>query len=614
MTAAIYARYSSENQRPESIDDQISACRKLAGARSITISEDHIYSDQAQSGARSDRPALAALMTAAQSGEFDVVLVDDLSRLARDNHLMLSIIAEFSFEGIRVISVADGLDSTDEESTLAIQVRGIFNELQLRDLKKKTLRGQIGQKERGFFVGEKTFGYSSVPVGEMRMDKKGRPRPDGYRMQIEPKQAAIVLRIFTMYAEGQSLTQIVKTLNEENVPSSIRTSKGWSPATIGRILDNEKFAGRWIWNKTGTRRDPRTGRRRKYEKPESEWLVQEDEGLRIVPKQLWETVRSRRKEMHRTWPGGGKRGFSNEQGSRQKHFPTHLLAGGMVCGRCGATIAQVSGKSGGYYGCLAAKKGACENKTLVRRTLAEKVILAAIQERISEPEHIAYVLQRVEHEIARLRSDLPNTLKLKEAGLSTEQRRLANFLDFVGEGRGSQALGKALVETERRVETLGAELDGLRRSREKVFRTPPVEWIKDRLSNLQELLEQRTARSAQVLRNLVGPIRMEVVTPDIGRPFYRAVTTLDALALIETSSGAEGGSNSLQRWSQPGSNRRPPACKEAAAVLSCGSDSGFPCGSGLFRRAADRLKVVWRGERLPRSFHPAAPTRAVGGP
>jgi len=188
MAAAIYARYSSENQRPESIDDQVSACRKLAKLRSLTISDDHIYADQAQSGARSDRPALAALMTAARAGEFDVVLADDLSRLARDNHLMLSIIAELHFEGIRVISVADGLDSTDEESTLAIQVRGIFNELQLRDLKKKTLRGQIGQKERGFFVGEKTFGYRSVAVGEMKMDKKGRPRPDGYKMEIEPRR------------------------------------------------------------------------------------------------------------------------------------------------------------------------------------------------------------------------------------------------------------------------------------------------------------------------------------------------------------------------------------------------------------------------------------------
>jgi site-specific DNA recombinase len=319
-------------------------------------------------------------MAAAKSGEFDVVLVDDLSRLARDNHLMLSIIAELSFEGIRVISVADGLDSDDEESTLAIQVRGIFNELQLRDLKKKTLRGQIGQKERGFFVGEKTFGYRSVPFGEMRMDKKGRPRPDGYKMEVEPTQAATVIRIFTSYADGMSRTQIVKTLNEENVPGSVRSSKGWSPATISRILDNEKYSGRWIWNRTESRRDPRTGRRRRFEKPESDWVVHEDEELRIIPKPLWDSVRERRKEMHRTWPGGsGKRGFSKDQGSRQARFPTHLLAGSMVCGCCGATIAQVSGKAGGYY------EGACENKTLVRRTLAEKVILQPSQTRFPVP-------------------------------------------------------------------------------------------------------------------------------------------------------------------------------------------------------------------------------------
>lgn len=561
MIAAVYARYSSENQRPESIDDQISACRKLAKERAVKIAEHHIYTDKAQSGARSDRPGLSALLAAITTNEFDVVFVDDLSRLARDNHLMLSIIAQLHFEGIRVISVADGLDSTDEESTLAIQVRGIFNELQLRDLKKKTLRGQIGQKERGFFVGEKTFGYRSVSVGEMRVDKKGRPRPDGYAMEIEAKEAAVILRIFTTYAEGQSLTQIVRTLNEESVPGSIRATKGWSPATVSRILDNEKYAGRWVWNRTESRRDPRTGRRRRFDKPESDWIVREDEDLRIVPKGLWEKVRDRRTEMHRTWPGAtGQRGFSKQQGSRQAHFPTHLLSGAMVCGSCGAAIAQVSGKSGGYYGCLAAAKGACGNKMLVRRTLAEKVILNALQRRISDPEHIHYVLQRVEVEIAKLRSDLPDALKLKEAELQAEQRRLANFVDFIGEGRGSDALAKALVETERRVDALTHEVEGLRLSREKVFRAPPTEWITDRMSTLQAILQHRTAHSAQVLRGVLGHIRLEPVAPDIGRPFYRAVTTIDALSLIETpsgESGAEGGSNSLQRWRRWESNPRP---------------------------------------------------------
>lgn len=159
MRAAIYARYSSENQRPESIEDQISACRRLASERGYTVEQAQIYSDMASSGARRDRPELTRLLSQSEDGSFEVVLVDDLSRLARDNFLMLSILAELRFQGVRVVSVADGLDSNDEEATIGIQVRGIFNELQLQDLRKKTLRGLMGQKRRGFSVGERTFGY-----------------------------------------------------------------------------------------------------------------------------------------------------------------------------------------------------------------------------------------------------------------------------------------------------------------------------------------------------------------------------------------------------------------------------------------------------------------------
>ena len=72
------------------------------------------------------------------------------------------------------MSVADGLDSDDEEATLGIQIRGIFNELQLRDLKKKTLRGQMGQKERGFSVGERTYGY------KRRRESNPTPKPPRY--------------------------------------------------------------------------------------------------------------------------------------------------------------------------------------------------------------------------------------------------------------------------------------------------------------------------------------------------------------------------------------------------------------------------------------------------
>ena len=553
MLAAIYARYSSENQRPESIQDQVAACRRLAGQRGFTIVEDHVYFDQAQSGARKDRPGLAALLSAAERGQFQVVLVDDLSRLARDNYLMLSVLAELHFAGVRVVSVADGLDSHDEEATLGIQIRGIFNELQLRDLKNKTLRGQIGQKQRGFSVGERTYGYRSVAVGATRLDKKGRLRPEGYKMEIDPRETAMVLRIFRAYADGLSVIRIVRLLNEENVPGRIRSRKGWSPATVSRMLDNEKYIGRWVWNKTEQRRDPRTGRRRCFPKPASEWVIQEDESLRIVPQELWEQVRSRRKEVRRSWPGGiGQRGFSAQQGGRERCFPTHLLSGAMVCGKCGATIAEVSGKGGGYYGCIGATKGACDNKLLVRRSLVEKIILDMVQEQLTDPQHIEYVLRRVAAEVGKLYTHVPESIRLKETELTAEQRRLANFVDFIGEGRGSRTLAQALFDSERKVGALKEELESLHRCRGKVFQVPPIEWIQERLTKLKEILERNSDRSGPLLRKLLGPLRLEPKCGgDTDRPFYKATTSLNTLALLDPlmeREGRDGCSKSEQRW------------------------------------------------------------------
>ena len=90
MLAAIYARYSSENQRPESIEDQVAACRRLASQRGFTIVEQHIYSDQAQSGARKDRPGLTTLLSSAQSGQFQVVLVDDATTISCSRYWLSS--------------------------------------------------------------------------------------------------------------------------------------------------------------------------------------------------------------------------------------------------------------------------------------------------------------------------------------------------------------------------------------------------------------------------------------------------------------------------------------------------------------------------------------------
>lgn len=552
MRAAIYARYSSDNQRPESIDDQIRACRKLAEDRGCTVDPRHIYVDEAKSGALRDRPGLAELLVAARAKAFEAVLVDDLSRLSRDNHFLLTLYAELRFYGVRIVSRADCLDSDDRHSKLGFQMRGIVNELYLDDLREKTLRGQLGQKARGFTVGEATYGYRSVPVGEMRVDRRGRPRPDGYRMTIYAAEAAVVGRIFGNFADGLGIHTIVKALNREHVQSRRRTTGGWTASSVSRILKNEKYIGRWTWNRTETRRDPRTGRKRRHPKPPAEWHLVENEELRIVPAEVWARAVLRWKEVDRAWPIRKDRQLeAGRQRSYVETQPPHLLSGILRCAQCGNAMAQVSGKSGGYYGCLgAATRHACPNRLLVRRHLAEAKLVAAIRDRISDPESLHTILRSVEQEVKRLCADLPDNLKLKRASLATEQNRIANFIEFIADGKGTRALGQALTEAEHRAGDLRKQIIALESTASAVFEVPPVEWVEDRVRHLQDVMEQEVSQSALVLRNVLGPVTLRPTTPQIGKPYYQAETTLQIVDLL---SDPEDGSNWLRKWG--GGNR-----------------------------------------------------------
>ena len=554
MRAAIYARYSSENQRPESIEDQVRACRVSAAKRNFVVLEDHIYTDHAQSGANPDRPGLTALRAAAQEHSFDVVLVDDLSRLARDNALMLLVLNDLQYAGVRVVSVADHLDTSDDNALLGIQVRGVFNELMLSDLKKKTHRGQLGQKERGFFVGEATFGYRSEAAGSITYDKHGRARPEGYLMHVDPAEAEVVRRIFREAAEGRPFTRIAKGLNLDGVPGRVRSAHGWTVGSVRRVLENTKYRGHWIWNKTGTCRDRRTGCRRYFLKPESEWVIVDDEALRIVPQGLWDRVAERLREIKRSWPGGqGRRGFARGQQSRVQAYPPYLLSGAMVCGVCDRSIALVSGHRGGYYGCSAAARRACENRVRVPRRVAEKVILAALCDRVLQPEPILRILDRVREEITKLCADVPGLLRAKRAQLAQARARVARIVNFVALGRAqdSKALADALARDEASVASLEVEVEGLQSASDSRVRFPSRAWVEKRLAALRELLERRTEASALMLRRLLGRMVLDPVYPDQGNPYYVARTAIDVLVLLDSPGsdpGSDPGASSFGWW------------------------------------------------------------------
>src|SRR5262245_6921722 len=188
-----------------------------------------------------------------------------------------------------------------------------------------------------------------------------------------------------------------------------------------------------------------------------------------------------------------------------------------------------------------------------RRT-TENAGVTDVRERLSDPASIHYLLQRVESEVERLHAHLPGEMALKRAALASEERRIANYIDFIGEGKGTRALGEALTAAEQKAASFRAELQSYEASAQSLFKAPPVEWVAERLSAVKQVLEAEPTTSALTLRRVLGPVRLFPVAPQVGRSYYKAEPALQVLDLIEAP---EDGSNWLRWWRRWELNPRP---------------------------------------------------------
>ena len=159
MRTAAYCRFSSDVQRETSIRDQLrnveTYCERIGWPMPA------LYQDQAISGSRNDRPGYQAMLAAADLGAFDVLLLDDLSRLSRDHIESAQTIRRLKFAGIRVVGASDGTDTARDGYKLETGLRGLMSEFYLDDLAKKTHRGLMGQALDGYSAGGLPYGYRS---------------------------------------------------------------------------------------------------------------------------------------------------------------------------------------------------------------------------------------------------------------------------------------------------------------------------------------------------------------------------------------------------------------------------------------------------------------------
>ena len=482
-----------------------------------------------------------------QNKEIDAVAVDDLSRLSRSNHQMLTLVNKFNFHQIQIISVSDGIVTDDDNSKLGIHIRGLINELYLDDLRKKTMRGLEGQRLRGYTTGESVYGYKSCPLGEIRLNKRGQPKYEGMVHKIVEEEASIIRRIYAEFLAGQSIHAIVQGLNEDKVPTKKNRSSGWANSTVSRILKNEKYAGHWNWRKSKNVRDPMTGKSKKVDRPEKEQMVCFKEELAIIDATTWDRTKKRWLDMEGAWP---MRTPTQKATGTQKSYvhsnPTHLFAGQLQCKCCGGAIVQVCGKGGGYYGCHQAKRKTCTNKLTIPRKRLEEILLENLKGNLLTAENLKYIYENVEKEIAKTLNEVPEELKQKKFQQEKIETELQNLLTFIKNGNFSKVVSEALMDAESRSEKLKSEMQGLEFQRNNAFKAPPKEWIEHRLDNLFETLNKNTKQSALALKDLFGTIELEAVPGECviecgnlvqNRAYYLAHTKIDTLALLDEYKG-----------------------------------------------------------------------------
>ena len=336
MKVAIYARYSSENQRDASIEDQFRICREFARKQGWHIQRE--YSDHAISGASLMRPGFQAMMAEALRGNVDIVMAEALDRFSRDQEDTAGLFKRLTFAGVNIVTLAEG-----DITHLHIGLKGTMNALFLKELADKTRRGLRGRIELGKSGGGVSFGYRIVRTFKDGVVSTG-------EREIISEEAEVVRRIFSEYAAGQSPKQIAKDLNR----AGLRGPRGalWSPSTIHGnpkrgvgILHNELYVGRMVWNKLRYLKDPDTGKRVSRPNPESEWVVSHVPALRIIDDELWQAVQTRYAGVQRKWK-------SAERGKRFNQFvrPKYLFSGLTKCGACGAGYVVYSRDHLGCFG------------------------------------------------------------------------------------------------------------------------------------------------------------------------------------------------------------------------------------------------------------------------
>jgi DNA invertase Pin-like site-specific DNA recombinase len=492
VKVAIYARYSSDNQRDASIADQLRVCREFATRQGWTIVDE--FTDHAVSGATLLRSGFQTLMRDASNGRFDVVLAEALDRFRRDQEDTAGLFKRLTFAGVNIVTLAEG-----DITHLHVGLKGTMNALFLKDLSDKTRRRLRGRVELGKSGGGLCFGYKVA-----RATHDG-PSATGDR-EIVPAEAEVIRRIFRDYAAGLSPKGIAKQFNAEHCPGP--GGAPWNPSTVHGnpargtgILNNELYIGRLVWNRLRYIKDPDTGKRVSRPNAPSEWVTTTVPELRIVDDELWNEVKARQVEMRRVTSSGDPKRFN------QARRPKYLFSGLTKCAECG----------GGYVmywrdrlACFGARsRGTCTNRLTISRQEVEERVLAALRHKLMRRDLFEGFCREYVRELNRLRVELRAGLSSARTELARVERENRKLVQAIKDGVSALSIKDELLSLEARKAKLQSRLEAPEMP--ELLHPRMSDVYREKVGNLCLALESEESRTGarEAIRALIEAILLE---------------------------------------------------------------------------------------------------------
>ena len=407
MTAVIYARYSSDNQREESIEGQIRECTAYAEKNGITVVKHYI--DRAISAKTDNRPQFQQMIKDSDKKLFDIVLVWKLDRFARNRYDSARYKTQLKKNGVKLMSATEIISEGPEGIILESVLEG-YAEYYSADLAEKVVRGQTENILKGRCNGGRgTFGYT--------LDSER-------KFHIDPLASPFVLESFKKYRDGLTMKEIRDWLNENGIKNPVGGAFTYN--SVEHMLKNRRYIGELKF------RD----------------VVVPDAIPPIIPLELFEDVQV-------------KIAKNKKAPARRKAEDDYLLTTKLFCGCCGALMFGESGTSRTgevhrYYKCATAKKKkGCKKKT-VRKQWLEDLVVNQTMQLVRDDAAMESIIAKVMELQDRENTNLP----LYEKQLRDAESGIQNMLNAIQAGiltSSTKERLEQLEETKRELEARIAE-------------------------------------------------------------------------------------------------------------------------------------------------------------